>query len=248
MTKINLWKIAFGVALIFILYLKLCSGNIQPQVDVVNKNDSLVRKANTDSIERDAEFKAFSNLLDSVIKEKKAAENKLNLSEILLYQSQGKINSLVKQLAVAKSLPFDSSFVYISPKYITVCDSLGIVATQQGEQLNEARRDKDMLIDLMNYETQLRDSMLNAERENYNTLKADFNAQTHFFQLAVKQNKPRAKVYAGISALGNNEHPFGGGEVSAMLVNKKDQAFELGAGFMGENWYARAGVKFKIKF
>jgi hypothetical protein len=136
----------------------------------------------------------------------------------------------------------------VAPSYVDACDSLGVAAVQQGELLKEAKDDYTDLIDLMNYEVVLRDSMIEAQQKSRAEFQADFNAQTHFFQLAIKQGKPRTKVYAGISALGNNEHPFGGGEINFTLVNKKDKAFDVGTGFIGNAWYVRVGYKNKLSF
>lgn len=246
----NFWKIFCGLLLILVLVLWLtkgCGGGA-PNNDLVVQHDNLLRKVARDSIDREAERRTYDSIARVSRLERVAIAQRLNRSEILLYQSQGTINRLTIKLQQAKEQPFDSSFIYVSPDYITACDSLGVVAGNQDKLLAEAKDDMTSLIDLMNYEINIRDSAIARDTAAYNELRADFNAQTHFFNLAIKKAKPRTKVYAGVSALGNNVNPFGGGEVSGMLVNKKDQAFELGAGFMGANWYARAGVKFKIKF
>lgn len=246
----NFFKLFSLVLLIIVLVLLLskgCGGDA-PNTDLVVKHDNLLRKVASDSIAHEAERLTYDSIARVSRLERVAIAQRLDRSEILLYQSQGTINRLAIKLKQAKEQSFDSSFIYVSPDYLSTCDSLGIVAGNQDKLLAEAKADLTSLIDLMNYEIALRDSAIKDDSADIAELRADFNAQTHFFNLAVKKSKPRTKVYAGVSALGNNINPFGGGEVSGMLVTKKDQAFELAAGFFGKEWYGRVGVKIKISF
>lgn len=245
--KNNFWKILALVAILFSVWLGVCRKPQPADSDLVAKNDSLVRKVKDDSAARRVDSVLYAARIAVLQQAKKEQVNKLNNSETLLYQSQGTINNLITQLRAAKQKPYDTSFVYVAPAYIDACDSLALTNEYQGKQLAEAKQDKDDLIDLMNYEVVIRDSALEAERGRYAELRNDFNAQTHFFQLAIKSGKPKAKVYAGMSVLGNATTILGGGEASIMLVTKKDQVFEVGGGFFGKEWYARVGYKMKIK-
>lgn len=245
----NIWKLFSLVLLIVIAWLALEKCNAgKVETSLTQKSEALARKVEQDSIDRATRQAEYAANVTKLQNERTEATKKLDRSEILLYQSQGTINRLTIKLKEAREQPFDSSFIYVSPDYLSTCDSLGIIAGNQDKLLQEATADVKSLIDLMNYEINLRDSAIKDDSADIAELRADFNAQTHFFNLAIKKAKPRTKVYAGVSALGNNINPFGGGEVSGMLVTKKDQAFELAAGFFGKEWYGRVGTKIKISF
>lgn len=245
--KNNFWKIATVVAVLFSVWLGCFRKPRPADSDLVAKNDSLVRKVKDDSAARRVDSALYAARIAVLQQAKKEQVAKLNNSETLLYQSQGTINNLVTQLRAAKQKPYDNTFIPVARAYIDACDSLALTNEYQGRQLAEAKKDKDDIIDLMTYETGLRDSMLTVEAGRYNELRNDFNAQTHFFQLAIKSGKPKTKVYAGMSVLGNTTTILGGGEASIMLVTKKDQVFEVGGGFFGKDWYGRVGYKIKIK-
>lgn len=240
------WQIAFAAALIYILFMTVCNGNGSSGHDLTLLNDSLLNKVKQDSIKRKRDSALMQARVIELQKLVNDQKQKVTNTEIRLYQSQGTINRLADQLIEAKKLPFDSSFVYVAPSYVDACDSIGVEAKKQGDLLKEAKNNYADLIDLMNYEVVLRDSMIEIERNNLLALRSDFNAQTHFFELAVKAGKKRTKVYGGISALGNPNQPLKGGDIDFTLFDKKGNGFLLGAGFVSNKYNPPNGISVDV--
>lgn len=258
---INNIKTIVIIALIaVILFMQFCGGEGESP-DIVMQHNELLKKVALDSAKRRDD--SLKNVIHfSIVKtEREFYKEKAVKTEIKVYQQQGTINRLVTQLQAAKVQPFDSSFVFVSPDYVEACDSLGDAAVQQGELLKQAKNENEKVYELLNYEVYIRDSVIDEEAKKLNELRADFNAQTHFFQLAIKQGKPRTKVFIGGETFFNDKIPVSGAGVTLDLLTKKNKQIGVGGGFQtlryelpgGEkktvtDWYGKVSYKFLISF
>jgi hypothetical protein len=164
-------------------------------------------------------------------------------SQAILNQTRQTVKALLATLnSSEKSIP-DSTWVQVSPLYKWGCDSLRRVNAIQDELINQYEADNQAHVNSLAYETQIRDSALQKEREFSNA----FRLQLIYCSDALSRaaTPGRTQVYVGMAAWGNGATPLGGGEINLGMKTKNDQFFEIKGAYLGK-WWVGVGTKFKI--
>lgn len=184
---------------------------------------------------------------DSAAAAHKELQAKKDQSDKALNASQAIIHRLIAKVEGAKLEPRDSTFIAVSPHYISGCDSLKDQARAQQEKIDQQQEDGQKLTELMMFEISWRDSSIDKQKE----FNRKFSNQLDecMTQLHAKVNqKQRNQVYAGIGLFGNKINPLAGGQVNVSLKTKRNQIYELTGATVGNTWYGGVGTKFLISF
>lgn len=199
---------------------------------------SLETKVKADSVARNEERKAYEA-------EKKETEGKRQLAEVekteadkKVYAQQKTIDRLTDKIRHGNEISGISGFrdsankVLVSRTYKDACDSL----PAQIDLLNLALADKDSsingILDLYNYEIQIRDEELYKEMNYSDSLKVDFVRQTKLLRSALQQGKPRGRLLGGISVLGNQNQFLSGAGVVLAYQSKGGKQYQVSPKFI----------------
>lgn len=237
------YVIRIGILVVFLVGIWQC---------VVNKlgrsaaeSDVKEIKATLSATKR--EYQEYRNRSDSALNNATAtaiqAGDSAKKSQAALDQARGKIKGLLNMLCVVDNSHPDSSYVLVNPAYKMGCDSLRQVTAIQDELINQYEQDNQAHVNALGYETSIRDSALQKEREFSNA----FRQQLLFCSDALgKASVPgKTQLYAGMAAWGNAINPLGGGEINLGLKTKRDQFYEIKGAYLG-TWWVGIGTKFKI--
>jgi hypothetical protein len=168
------------------------------------------------------------------------SQNKLNASQVTIYR-------LIAKVEGAKLEPRDSTFIPVSPHYISGCDSLKDQARLQQEKIDQQQEDGVKFTEHMMAEIAWRDSAIEAKNEfnrKFSNQLEDCMTQLH----AKVNQKQRNQVYAGIGIFGNKINPLAGGQVNVSLRTRNSQIYEVTGATVGNTWYAGVGTKMLISF
>lgn len=201
---------------------------------------TLEAKVKADSIARNEERKAYEA-------EKKDAEGKRQLAEVEKGEADNKVRQQQKTIdrlaAIVRkennsldNVPVwqvhKSGGVVVSKEFKAACDSL----PAQIDLLNLALADKDSsingIIDLYNYEIQIRDEELFKEMNYSDSLKVDFVRQTKLLRSALQQCKPRGRLLGGISIMGNQNQFLSGAGVVLAYQSKGGKQYQVSPKFI----------------
>lgn len=165
-------------------------------------------------------------------------------SQSELDQARRRVNSLLALLDNAEKETPDSSWVQVSPNYKIGCDSLRKENKSLNFLVEQYEQDNQAHVDALNYETYIRDSALQKEREFSNA----FRSQLVYCIDALRKSEQPGKMqlYAGMTAWGNGITPLGGGEINLGLKTKSDQFYEIKGAYLN-GWWVGIGTKFLIK-
>lgn len=230
----NFKNIMIGVLIVFlIIALMKCNGEKSKFKELAAQARSLEAKVKADSIARNEERKAFQaekketeGKRQLAVEEKEEADKKV--------QSQRKdIDQLIATIRNNSGKPVDSAdMVTVSKKYKTACDSV----PAKFEMYELALADKDSsingIIDLYNYEIQIRDEELFKEMNYSDSLKKDFKKQTANLKASLKLAEPKGRFMAGISVLGNQNQFLSGAGVVLAYQSKGGKQYQLSPKFI----------------
>lgn len=224
-----LW-IALALLVAFLL-IKPCNKSADRFAVLQQQHKDLQAKVKADSLERAAERQAFHKEKRDLRSKRLLAELEKEESDYKVGQQQKTIDKLVAVIRSTPEIP-DSSFVLVSPAYKQACDSL----PAQIDILNLALADKDTalnaMIDLYDYEIQIRDEEIYKEMNYSDSLKADFNRQTALLKSALKIGKVRGRLLGGISVLGNENQFLSGAGVVLAYQTKGGKQYQVSPKFI----------------
>lgn len=228
-----LW-LAAGILIAFI-FLQQCKG--RKQADLFRQwqaqAKALEAKVKADSIARNEERKVFA-------REKQEAEGKRELAVVEKQEADKRVQLQQKTIDrlvgdVRNSVWVTNStepFAVVTPQYKAACDSL----PAQIDMLNLALADRDTalnaMLDLYDYEIQIRDEEIFKEMNYSDSLKADFNRQTALLKQALNTGKPRGRLLGGISVLGNENQFLSGAGVVIAYQTKGGKQYQVSPKFI----------------
>lgn len=225
-------------------WLYFTSNKEQSEAD--NAYKALEKKL-SDTLKDYNEFIVFANSMinDAAVKaaqDREAAKQ----SQTALDKERSRIKTLLTLLDGAEKEIPDSTWVQVSPDYKWGCDSLRNVVKDQDGLIAKYEQDNQAHVDALNYETYLRDSALQKEREFSNAFRHQLVYCIDALSKAQKATK-KAQLYAGMAAWGNSLNPLGGGEINLGLKTGSDQFYEIKGAYLGK-WWVGIGTKFKLSF
>jgi hypothetical protein len=223
--------VIIAVVMLIMLLRQCGKSNKAEQInkELTRLSDSLTNKVAADSAQQSRRLIRYQADSAQARQQVLKADSARYASESKLHASQSTVMRLVAKVEQYR-YENDSNTVLIpvSENYIISCDSLtGVVVIQQRE-INEHQNNMDGLVELMNYEVILRDSLIEDGKEAIAELRRDFNAQTHYFNLAVKNNKPTGRLLGGLELMGNEINPLWGGGVVVAYQSKKGKQYQVG--------------------
>ena len=221
--------------LAFILFNRGCGKESVEELKEYKRMNKLLSDSLSKSQEREADAAQTAIQFRDSIEEKE--------SIILILKSKvssdlSTINSLANKVkALSKTVPVTD--------YSKACDSL-------------ADNNKALMADLeymwseASMYARYADSIQDAMNNQIGELNSQIDACKKTLDYGVKEVIPtvkrRLELYAGASLLGQQTKPFGGGEASLSLLNRRGQIWEVGYGNAYGNMYYRAGAKFRLSF
>ncbi len=243
--KITGWIAAFILFLV-VLYFQLCQNKKLNTVssDVYNA----MVKAKDDSIKHyKGIIKADSVNINNAHMASAEEREKAEIFRRSLIESQNTVQRLASKIDQAKKEKPNASWVAVSPNYVEGCDSLKIVAINQQVRINEAEEGNAKVVQLMDYEINLRDTAIQ-HRDQFNAAMIKQLDTCHTKLDSTISSKKRNQVYAGVGMFGNKINPIAGGQVNVSLKTKGDKIYEVTGAQLGKMWYVGLGTKFLISF
>lgn len=230
----NFKNIMIGVLIVFlIIALMRCNGQKNRNQELASAAKSLEQKVKADSIARNEEREAFQA-------EKKETEGRRQLAEVEKGEADNKVKQQQKTIDRLTGIVRNSvwvansseDFVTVTPEYKAACDSL----PAEIDKLNVALAVKDSaikgVIDLYDYEIQIRDEEVFKEMNYSDSLKADFVRQSQLLKSALNQGKPRGRLLGGISILGNQNQFLSGAGVVLAYQTKGGKQYQVSPKFI----------------
>lgn len=229
------WKNFLVVVLLLFIFLTLkqCRSEQSRHQALATAARNLEQKVKRDSAERALERMQFEDY-------KKDAEGKRQLAEAEKGEADKKVKDQQRTIDRLSGIVRNSvwatnstdPFAVVSPQYKAACDSL----PAEIDKMTAALADKDTaingMLDLYNYEIQIRDEEIYKEMQYSDSLRQDFNRQTALLKSALKQGKPRGKLLGGISVLGNQTNFLSGAGVVLAYQSKGGKQYQLSPKFI----------------
>ena len=185
---------------------------------------------------------ALNNATATAIQNGERAEK----SESELNLKRGQVTYLLALLDKSEKETPDSSWVPVSPNYKWGCDSLRQINIALDDLIGRYEQDNQAHVNSLNYETYIRDSALQKEREFSNAFRSQLVYCIDALSKAQKTpSNSKTQLYAGMAAWGNGITPLGGGEINLGLKTKSDQFYEIKGAYLN-GWWLGIGTKFKI--
>jgi hypothetical protein len=237
--------ILFAIALLVIIGQQMCN---RPAPSVPKNQFEALQARFNDTLESYHEFeRASDSALNYAIASALQANERADQSQAALDHARETVGRLLVKLDSADKEKPDSSWVQVSPHYKEGCDSLRHANLTLNYRILQFEQDNQAHVDALNYETRLRDSIIERER-GFN---AQFRVQLENCITTGKQQehsaRARAQLYGGIAAWGNRLNPLGGGEINLALKTKNDAIYEIKGAYLG-TWWVGLGTKFKFHF
>jgi hypothetical protein len=246
--KVTFRDICWFVVITFImLYLSRCHGN---EKSVLKDEVSAIKqRLEQDSLSYVAESLLWEGrLLEQEGKTNEAIQERENADAKLAF-SEKTINRLAAAIKAAKLLPFDTSFVTVSPEYVTYCDSL-------------AEESEDLLIDLNNLkklnthivvgktgELAIKDSIIKVERNLSTQYRSRYTDLEVICAKAMEINKPKNQVYIGAEILGNQNTILQNVGAVISLKTKRNKLWQISSGLQSNGLvYGRINGNILISF
>lgn len=237
----------FVIALCALILVQLCNKAVKNDSSINEKELQLQKRIADTAKYYQAKLDADSVQRDSAAAAHKDLQQRFDQKDHALNASQATIHRLAAKIEGAKLELPDSTWVQVSPHYITGCDSLKDQALAQQEKIDQQQEDGQKLTEVMMYEIAIRDSTITAQKE----FNRKFISQMEdcMGQLKAKVNeKQRNQVYAGIGLFGNKINPLAGGQVNISLRTRNSQIYEVTGATVGNTWYGGIGTKILISF
>jgi septal ring factor EnvC (AmiA/AmiB activator) len=240
--------ILFFLAVIALCIIGLCNKADEARAVPKGQYDALQKQMN-DSVESYHKFKlqaatAVNYATERAIK----AEAQSKKSQMQVQKSNNTISRLLAKIDSAEKEKPDSRWVPVSPRYKDGCDSLRKENVNLNALINQYEQDNQAHVDALAYETHLRDSLLERERQFNVQFQKKLNDCIALGKQCAKERQPHIQVYGGIAAWGNQINPLGGGEINISLKTKNDQIYEAKGAYILNTWWVGAGTKFKFHF
>lgn len=243
--KISIAWMFFAAALLVIIGQQMCN---RPVPAVPQSQYDALKKKYQDTAESYRQYRKHS---DSAINNATAMEIQANeraeQSQMALDQERKTNGRLLVKLDSAANEKPDSSWVSVSPRFKSGCDSLRHENLTLNYRILQYEQDNQTHVDALNYETHIRDSALQKERE----FNAQFRRQLENCIAIGKHQenagRPRLQLYGGIGVWGNRANPLGGGEINLALKTKTDAIYEIKGAYL-DTWWVGLGTKFKFHF
>lgn len=243
MTKHLTFKnILFATVIIFLIIVLVdCNGRNRRLEKVIAANAKLNQQRTADSINHLTERSRWQDSISHAALNSDLQVNVIKETEKKLQASQQSINRLTAIIRRQPG-PVDSSFVLVSPAYKDACDSLPDKIDSQNMVIADLKQDNEDLVDLMNYEVVLRDSLIEVEQEQIGKLNNTIAGKNKIIEDALKAGKPRGRLLGGVGLIGNQTNPLGGTKVNIAYQSKGGKQYTIGGIIMqGGVWY-EAGV------
>lgn len=239
----NASHILWAAVVVFIFLLFKCQSD---------KKSERLKQIEIESAQRDKKHKADSvtflakeqRLQDSIHRAGINSDLQVKViveTEKKLQASQHNINRLTAIIR-GTSRPVDSSFVLVSPEYKEACDSLPAEIDKQNVVIADLQKNNEDLVDLMNYEIILRDSLIEAGNTYRDSLRIDYNKQKGLLNEALKVGKPSGRLLGGVGLIGNELNPLSGTKINIAYQSKGGKQYQLGGILLRGQVYYEAGV------
>lgn len=224
----NASHILWAAVVVFIFLLFKCQSD---------KKSDRIKQIEIESAQRDKKHKADSvtflakeqRLQDSIHKAGVNSDLQVKViveTEKKLQASQHNINRLTAIIR-GTSRPVDSSFVLVSPEFKEACDSLPAEIDKQNVVIADLQKNNEDLVDLMNYEIILRDSLIEAGNTYRDSLRVDYNKQKGLLNEALKVGKPRGRLLGGVGIMGNQQYFLAGANAKLGYQDKTGKVYLL---------------------
>lgn len=185
---------------------------------------------------------AVGNYSREVKQEAQEANEKIKLSEKT-------IRHLSASLKAAKLLPIDTTFVTVSPDFVTYCDSLADQTDQLTIDLNRYRSTNTALLVSKESELAIKDSMISVERLFNQKYRQQFADLQTIYSKVLNDTKVRNQVFLGAEIIGTQTTVFQNVGAVLSLKTKTNKLWQVSSGLQyNGGLYARINGNILISF
>lgn len=237
------------VAVVALIMLFLSKCHRDERDDLSGKVAAIKSKLTQDSLTHTAEkFLWEGKLLDEQIKghaalrEAEAANSKLLFSEKVISRLSAAIKS-------AKLLPFDTSFVTVSPEYVSYCDSIANESESLMIDLDRYKNSNAAILTGKAVELSIKDSIIKTERNLNSQYRSRYADLEVICSKVMSQDKAKAQVFLGAEILGTQNTIFQsvGGVIS--LKTRRNKLWQISSGLQSNGQiYGRINGNILLSF
>lgn len=161
-----------------------------------------------------------------------------------------KINSrLAAAVKASKDFPIDTSFVEVSPEYVSYCDSLAVNSENLDKAIETSRINAGLIAIAKDSVINTLKETISSERDFSAECRKEFTALQHFYSKSEKAAAPRRQIYAGAELIGTQYRIIQnvGGVIS--LKTKGNKLWQISSGLQGNGQvYGRISGSVLISF
>lgn len=185
---------------------------------------------------------ALGHHTNQVNLEMQQANEKLKISEKT-------VQRLTTALKASKLLPVDTSFVTVSPDFVTFCDSLASESEKLTIDLSKYKNLNTALITGKVAELAIKDTIISKERHFGQECRKQFADLQTVYNKVVNDCKARNQVYVGAEILGTQNTIFQNVGAVISLKTKTNKLWQISSGLQyNGGLYARVNGNILISF
>lgn len=224
--------LAAGLLIMF-LFMRSCGGNDNADLKAelaVNKKEKQQARDSITLIrtEYEADKKEWAGRAELATVEKQE-------SDAAVQRQQNRINQLTAIIRSSGVTPPPVEGILVGASYKAACDSL----PNEIDKLNRDLATKDSAIsdwsDILAYEVQIRDSMIEKEQKHSTRLNDLYNRQNIIVEDALARARPRGRLLGGFGILGNREQFVAGASGKVGYQDKRGKVYLISGHVMKFN-------------
>lgn len=219
--------------IVLIIGIRQCKSAQDKSAALAKSARELQQKVHHDSLTRAQERKRFNDERREVSAEKELAVIEKAEADKKVQAQQRTIDRLSAVVRAGNGRqPDTSDMVLVTPGYKDACDSL----PAQIDILNLALADRDTainsMLDLYDYEIQIRDEEIYKEMNYSDSLHKAFNMQAALLKSAISQGRPRGRLLGGLGILGNQKQFLSGFSGIIAYQSKGGKQYQVSPKFL----------------
>jgi hypothetical protein len=212
--------VIIALVIFAIIMLMKCNGTNKRLEKVIAANAALNEQKKQDSLNHVNERSRWQDSIANAGLNSDLQVKVIKETEKKLAASQSAVNRLTAIIRSEPDKPDTLKGVMVSRKYKDACDSIPNKIDSQNAVIAALHENNEGLVDLMNYETVYRDSLIEVEQEQVRKLNNTIAGKNKIIEDALKAGRPRGMFLLGVGVLGNENKFLGGASIKAAYLTK----------------------------
>jgi hypothetical protein len=235
------------ILVLVVIWLSKCH---QDKIDVAdNRLKSITDKAAKDSIQHRKDTIVLNYKLGAFQQEIKVRDSEHVILEAELDKATTLVGHLAQSVQGVRNLTPDTSFVTVSPEYVSFCDSLAGSSEILATDYYNYKLSTGKLLSAKDSALSIKDSLLLNEKTFSAECRKEFNEIQGLYRNVLQENKPRTQFYLGAELIAAVQTPFGDVGAVASIKTKSNKLWQLSSGVQSNGGvYVRVSGNILISF